>query len=67
MQDKLATLRRLIDEGYELQGIDSDGDCVLAEFRHPDMGRRTTLRLFATDAERLLFAPRRLGRVWIRR
>ena len=65
MQDKLATLRRLMDTGYELEGIESDDDCVRAYFQRG--GQRTTLRLFASDAERLLFAHRHQGRVWIRR
>lgn len=63
--DKLETLRRLMNEGYELEDLDSDDHCVQARF-HLN-GRRATLRLFASDAERLLYKPARAGRVWIRR
>ena len=65
MQDKMATLRRLMNEGYELEDIDSERGCVQATFQR--QGRRATLRLYPSDAERLLYAPRHLGRVWLRR
>ena len=53
MHDKLATVRRLMREGYELEDIDSDTLCVEARFSRA--GRRATVRLFASDAEKLLF------------
>lgn len=53
MQDKLATLRRLMREGYELEDIESEEGRIDATFRRA--GRRTTVRLFRSDAERLLF------------
>lgn len=65
MQDKMATLRRLIDDGYHLEEIESESGCVQATFRRA--GHRATIRLFPSDAERLLYAPRRLGRVHLRR
>ena len=65
MQDKLATVRRLMREGYELQDIETERGCVLATFARA--GQRTTVRLFPSDAERILYAPRDMGRVWLRR
>lgn len=53
MQDKMATLRRLMSDGYHLEDIDSEAGCVQATFHRA--GHRATVRLFPSDAEKLLF------------
>lgn len=65
MQDKVATVRRLMREGYELEDIESEGRCIQATFRLA--GQRRTVRLFPSDAERLLFPPGFAAFVRIRR
>ena len=53
MQDKLATVRRLVREGYELEDIETMDGRIDATFRLA--GRRTVVRLFRSDAEKILF------------
>lgn len=65
MQDKMATLRRLMNEGYELEEIDSERGVLLATFHRG--GHRATLRLFPSDAERLLYHVPRTALVRVRR
>lgn len=61
MQDKLATVRRLVREGYELEDIETVEGRIDATFCLA--GRRTTVRLFRSDAERLLYPSFGLMRV----
>lgn len=54
MHDKLAQLRRLLADGYTIEDIDSDEGVVEATLTR--RGRRATVRLYPSDAERLLRA-----------
>lgn len=54
MQAKLAHVRRLLDEGYELADVRSDKGSVDATFRR--YGQVITIRFHPLDAEALLLA-----------
>lgn len=62
MQAKLAHVRRLLDEGYELAEVQSDRGVVEATFRR--FGQVTVVKFLPSEAEALLLAkgPLRLTR-----
>jgi len=62
MQAKLAHVRRLLEEGYELAEIQSEKGTVEATFRR--YGQFETIRFLPSEAEALLLAkgPLRLPR-----
>lgn len=62
MQTKLAHVRKLLDEGYELHEVESDGGVMAATFVRG--ARRETVKFLPSDAEALLLAkgPLRLPR-----
>ncbi|MEO6667477.1 MAG: hypothetical protein ABIO65_12000, partial [Nitrospiria bacterium] len=60
-QPKLAHVRRLLDEGYELDEVQSDRGAIEATFRR--YGERVVIRFQRSEAEALLLAgPLRLAR-----
>ena len=62
MQAKLAHVRRLLDEGYDLVDVQSDRGSVDATFRR--YGQVVTITFLPSEAEALLLAigPLRLAR-----
>lgn len=55
MQEKLAHVRRLLDQGYVLDDIDSDRGSIDATFRRGT--QRAVVRFLPSEAERLLLTP----------
>lgn len=54
MQAKLAHVRRLLDEGYELAEVQSDRGAVEATFRR--YGQVVTIKFLPSEAEALLLS-----------